>query len=77
MKTACTTGLSSIGPAFFAADSSPGLYRPVGVKTIAIGEEVRTVEEVYESCLIRIRFIRRTPQGRENTKVARRHIAAA
>jgi Holliday junction DNA helicase RuvB len=52
---------------------------PVGVKTIAIatGEEVRTIEEVYEPYLIQIGFIKRTPQGREITEAARRHIGAA
>ncbi len=49
---------------------------PVGVKTIAIsvGEEVRTIEEVYEPYLIQIGFIKRTPQGRETTTAARDHI---
>ncbi len=49
---------------------------PVGVKTIAIaiGEEVRTVEEVYEPYLIQIGFIKRTPQGREITEARRRHV---
>ncbi|SAI88604.1 Holliday junction DNA helicase RuvB [Methanoculleus bourgensis] len=52
---------------------------PVGVKTIAIsvGEEVRTVEEVYEPYLIQIGFIKRTPQGRETTTAAEEHIRAA
>jgi len=52
---------------------------PVGVKTIAIaiGEEVRTVEEVYEPYLIQIGFIKRTPQGRDITEAARRHIESA
>ena len=52
---------------------------PVGVKTIAIsvGEEVRTVEEVYEPYLIQIGFIKRTPQGRETTAAAEEHIRAA
>ncbi len=52
---------------------------PVGVKTIAIsvGEEVRTVEEVYEPYLIQIGFIKRTPQGRETTPAARNHIEPA
>jgi len=52
---------------------------PVGVRTIAIsvGEEVRTVEEVYEPYLIQIGFIKRTPQGRETTAAARRHLDAA
>jgi len=52
---------------------------PVGVRTIAIsiGEEVRTVEEVYEPYLIQIGFIKRTPQGRETTAAARRHLDTA
>ncbi len=51
---------------------------PVGVRTIAIavGEEVRTVEEVYEPYLIRIGFLKRTPQGREATPAAAAHLAA-
>ncbi|MFA6363394.1 Holliday junction branch migration DNA helicase RuvB [Methanoregula sp.] len=49
---------------------------PVGVKTIAIsvGEEVRTIEEVYEPYLIQIGFVKRTPQGRETTPAALQHI---
>ena len=49
---------------------------PVGVKTIAIsaGEEVRTIEEVYEPYLIQIGFIKRTPQGRETTEAANEHL---
>ncbi|VVB96557.1 Replication factor C large subunit [uncultured archaeon] len=49
---------------------------PVGVKTIAIsvGEEVRTIEEVYEPYLIQIGFIKRTPQGRETTPAAKEHV---
>ncbi len=49
---------------------------PVGVKTIAIsvGEEARTIEEVYEPYLIQIGFIKRTPQGRETTPAAGEHM---
>ncbi len=49
---------------------------PVGVKTIAIsvGEEVRTIEEVYEPYLIQVGFIKRTPQGRETTPAAKEHL---
>jgi Holliday junction DNA helicase RuvB len=49
---------------------------PVGVKTIAIsvGEEVRTIEEVYEPYLIQIGFLKRTPQGRETTPAALAHL---
>ncbi len=51
---------------------------PVGVKTIAIsvGEEVRTIEEVYEPYLIQIGFIKRTPQGRETTPAVKKHLGA-
>ncbi len=56
-----------------AKDFSGG---PVGVKTIAIsvGEEIRTIEEVYEPYLIQIGFIKRTPQGREITEAAIKHL---
>ncbi len=39
---------------------------PVGIKTIAVavGEEERTIEDVYEPYLIRQGLLRRTPQGR-------------
>ncbi|MHC4549658.1 MAG: Holliday junction branch migration DNA helicase RuvB [Planctomycetota bacterium] len=39
---------------------------PVGLKTIAVavGEEERTIEEVYEPYLIRTGLLQRTPQGR-------------
>jgi len=49
---------------------------PVGAKTIAIsvGEEMRTIEEVYEPYLIQIGFLKRTPQGRQTTPAAQRHI---
>lgn len=58
-----------------ARDFSGG---PVGVKTIAIsiGEEVRTIEEVYEPYLIRIGFLKRTPKGRETTEAAVTHLFA-
>ncbi len=57
-----------------AGDFSGG---PVGIKTIAIsvGEEVRTIEEVYEPYLIQIGFVKRTPQGRETTKAAKEHLS--
>ena len=49
---------------------------PVGLKTIAIsvGEETRTIEDVYEPYLIQVGFIKRTPQGRETTPAAGTHI---
>jgi Holliday junction DNA helicase RuvB len=49
---------------------------PVGAKTIAIsvGEEVRTIEDVYEPFLIQVGFLKRTPQGREVTPAAKKHL---
>ena len=59
--------------AVIASDFNGG---PVGVKTIAIsvGEEVRTIEDVYEPYLIQIGFVKRTPQGREVTFAAKKHL---
>lgn len=49
---------------------------PVGIKTIgvAIGEEETTLEEVYEPYLIMKGFLKRTPRGREVTKLAYEHM---
>jgi Holliday junction DNA helicase RuvB len=49
---------------------------PVGLKTIAIsiGEDPRTIEEVYEPFLIQAGLLKRTPQGREATPAAKGHI---
>ncbi len=49
---------------------------PVGIKTIgvAIGEEETTLAEVYEPYLIMKGFIKRTPRGREVTKLAYEHM---
>ena len=49
---------------------------PVGLKTIAIsvGEEVRTIEDVYEPYLIQVGFIQRTPQGRKTTLPGKKHL---
>lgn len=49
---------------------------PVGVETISatIGEEVTTVEEVYEPYLMQIGFLQRTPRGRVVTELAYRHF---
>lgn len=49
---------------------------PVGVSAIAasIGEEITTIEEVYEPYLIMQGFLKRTPRGREVTSLAYSHI---
>ena len=50
--------------------------RPVGISTIAatIGEDVETIEDVYEPYLIQSGFILRTPRGRVPTRQAFDHI---
>ena len=50
--------------------------RPVGVETIAtsLGEEVDTIEDVYEPYLIQIGYISRTPRGRVVMPPAYEHL---
>jgi holliday junction DNA helicase RuvB len=49
---------------------------PVGVGTIAvsIGEEIDTVEDVYEPYLLQLGFLKRTPKGRVATILAYNHL---
>lgn len=49
---------------------------PVGVETLAAatGEEVETIEDVYEPYLIQIGFLQRTPRGRMATRPAYEHL---
>src|SRR5690606_34870293 len=49
---------------------------PVGGAAVAavIGEEVETIEDVYEPFLLQIGFLDRTPQGRVATERARDHL---
>ncbi|WKZ24719.1 MAG: Holliday junction branch migration DNA helicase RuvB [Patescibacteria group bacterium] len=49
---------------------------PVGLSTIAaaIGEDIATIEEVYEPYLIRLGFLERTPRGRQVTPRAYEHF---
>ena len=49
---------------------------PVGLNTIAtaVGEEAGTIEEVYEPFLIKEGYIKRTPRGREATRIAYEHL---
>jgi Holliday junction DNA helicase RuvB len=49
---------------------------PVGAKTIAIsvGEEVRTIEDVYEPYLLQEGLIERTSRGRTATRLAYAHL---
>ncbi|CAN5500164.1 MAG: Holliday junction branch migration DNA helicase RuvB [Chloroflexi bacterium] len=50
---------------------------PVGGAAVAavIGEEVETIEDVYEPYLLQIGFLDRTPQGRVATERARDHLS--
>ncbi|MEO0102429.1 MAG: Holliday junction branch migration DNA helicase RuvB [candidate division WOR-3 bacterium] len=45
---------------------------PVGINNLAaaLGEDAETIEEVYESFLVKEGFIKRTPRGREATPLA-------
>ncbi|EPR42744.1 Holliday junction ATP-dependent DNA helicase ruvB [Desulfovibrio sp. X2] len=49
---------------------------PVGIKTLAVAlsEEVRTLEEIYEPYLIQCGFMKRTPRGRVATAKAYTHL---
>ena len=49
---------------------------PVGVESIAsvIGEEVTTIEDVYEPYLLQNGYLKRTPRGRVVTEKAYRHL---
>jgi Holliday junction DNA helicase RuvB len=51
---------------------------PVGGAALAavIGEEVETIEDVYEPYLLQLGFLDRTPQGRIATERARTHLSA-
>ena len=49
---------------------------PVGIETLSstIGEEVETIEDVYELYLMQMGFIARTPRGRIATPNAYKHL---
>jgi holliday junction DNA helicase RuvB len=51
---------------------------PVGGAAVAavIGEEIETIEDVYEPYLLQLGFLDRTPQGRVATERAREHLSA-
>ena len=50
--------------------------RAVGIETLAttVGEEIETIEDVYEPYLIQIGFISRTPRGRIPLQAAYEHL---
>jgi Holliday junction DNA helicase RuvB len=49
---------------------------PVGLQSLAVvmGEDVTTLEDVYEPFLVMEGFVRRTARGREATRVAYEHL---
>ncbi|MEA2676380.1 MAG: holliday junction helicase RuvB [Chloroflexota bacterium] len=49
---------------------------PVGAAAVAavIGDEIETIEDVYEPYLLQLGFLDRTPQGRVATERARDHL---
>jgi holliday junction DNA helicase RuvB len=49
---------------------------PVGINTlgVAIGEDVDTIEDIYEPFLIQIGFLNRTPKGRVVSDLAKQHL---
>lgn len=50
--------------------------KPVGLQTLAanIGEEIETIEDMYEPYLLQMGFIKRTPRGRVVTQQAYDHL---
>lgn len=49
---------------------------PVGIQTLAValGEDIRTIEDVYEPYLLQKGLLQRTPQGRKVTSNAYKHL---
>ena len=49
---------------------------PAGLNSIAAatGEEMATIEDVYEPYLLQIGFIERTPRGRMVTDLGKKHL---
>jgi len=49
---------------------------PVGLNTLAaaIGEEMETIEDIYEPYLMQLSFLSRTPRGRTVTKLGYEHL---
>lgn len=49
---------------------------PVGIETLAAatGEDVQTIEEVYEPYLLQMGYLQRTPRGRVATPRAWQHL---
>jgi Holliday junction DNA helicase RuvB len=70
------SGLDTTDRRLLAAIVQKFASGPVGGASVAavIGEEVETIEDVYEPYLLQLGFLDRTPQGRVATERAREHL---
>src|SRR5918997_6033746 len=73
-----TEGLDTTDRRLLAAIVQKFASGPVGGAAVAavLGEEVETIEDVYEPYLMQLGFLDRTPQGRIATERAREHLRA-
>jgi Holliday junction DNA helicase RuvB len=74
-------GVDELGLSFVDREIISSLIKkfsggPVGLKTLAasIGEDVASLEEIYEPYLIRIGFLNRTSRGRVPTPLAYQYL---
>jgi len=69
-------GLSCVDREILASLIKKFAGGPVGLKTLAAstGEDLASIEEIYEPYLIRIGFLDKTSQGRTATKLAYKHF---
>ncbi|MCH7759153.1 Holliday junction branch migration DNA helicase RuvB [Patescibacteria group bacterium] len=71
-----TMGLNSVDRRILTILISKFSGGPVGIKTLAIatGEDLDSLEEIYEPYLIRLGFLNRTLRGRMATDLAYQHL---
>ena len=69
-------GLDKLDLSILSALASKFSGGPVGLSTLAaaVGEEMETIEDVYEPYLLQLGFIKRTPRGRVVTEAAYAHL---
>jgi len=69
-------GLTQLDQKILAALIEKFSGGPVGLKTLAVsvGEELETLEDIYEPYLIQLGFLNRTPRGRTATELAYKHL---
>ena len=66
------SGAGGRDPLFLASDFIPFLEK--NIVPMLIGEDVSTIEDVYEPYLMQIGFLSRTPRGRVVTPLAYKHF---